>query len=147
MPAQATVRGRLALPTVTVAAGICFSADGRRMYFADGARPCVLQCEYDAETAGVSGVRAFADAGALPEGAAMDRDGNLWSAQAGAGRLVQYAPDGRVLQRFLLPWGGPASPAFGGSGLAQLMVSSEQGLFTVPDSGAAGIGDALFDDG
>jgi L-arabinonolactonase len=137
---------RLALPAVTVATSICFSADGRRMYFADGAQSHILQCDYDAETAGIANVRHFADAGALPEGAVVDRDGNLWSAQAGAGRLVQYAPDGSVVRRFALPWGAPASPAFGGDALDQLAVGSADGLIPIPDAGAAGMPDMLFDD-
>jgi L-arabinonolactonase len=137
---------RLALPAVTVAASICFSVDGSRMYFADGAQSRILQCDYDAESAGIANVRPFADAGAMPEGALVDRDGNLWSAQAGAGRLVQYAPDGSVARRFALPWGAPASPAFGGDALDQLAVASADGLIRIPNAGVAGMRDVLFDD-
>lgn len=138
---------RLALPAVAVAASICFSIDGLRMYFADGDQPRIFQCDYDAESAGIANVRAFADSGALPEGAVVDRDGNLWSAQAGAGRLLQFSPDGRVVKRCDLPSGAPATPAFGGGQLDYLAVGSAEGMIRVPNHGAAGILDTPFDDG
>lgn len=137
---------RLALPAVTVATSISFSVDGRTLYFADGALSRILQCDYDADSAGVANVREFADACALPEASVVDRAGNLWNAQAGAGRLVQYAPDGSVLQRLALPWGAPASPAFGGAALDRLVVGSADGLIGFPGAGASGLHDALFDD-
>lgn len=137
---------RLALPAVTVAASICFSVDGRTLYFADGALPRILQCDYDAPSGAVANVRSFADTGALPEGAVIDSTGALWSAQAGAGRLVQYASDGRVLQRLALPWGAPASPAFGGAALDQLVVGGADGLIRIFTAGASGLHDTLFDD-
>lgn len=137
---------RLALPAVTIATSIAFSVDGRRMYFADGAQSVILQCDYDAENAVVSNVRAFADAGASPEGAVIDRDGNLWSAQAGAGRLVQYARNGAIVRRLALPWGAHASPAIGGEAMDELAVGSADGLIRLRNAGAAGIHDARFDD-
>lgn len=138
---------RLALPAVTVAASICFSVDGRTLYFADGALARILQCDYDASSAAVSNVRSFAETGALPEGSVIDSAGKLWNAQAGAGRLVQYAPDGQVLQRLALPWGAPASPAFGGAALDQLVVGGADGLIRIFAAGASGLHDTLFDDG
>ena len=137
---------RLALPAVTVATSICFSVDGRTLYFADGALDRILQCDYDAASARIANVREFAAAGALPEASVVDCAGNLWNAQAGAGRLVQYAPDGGVLQRLALPWGAPASPAFGGAARDQLVIGRGDGLIRIPEAGASGLHDALFDD-
>jgi L-arabinonolactonase len=137
---------RLALPAVTVATSICFSVDGRTLYFADGALTRIFQCDYDADSAGIANVRGFADAGALPEASVVDAAGNLWNAQAGAGRLVRYAADGSVLQRLALPWGAPSSPAFGGTALDQLVVGSAEGLIRIGDTAASGVHDALFDD-
>lgn len=137
---------RLALPAVSVAASICFSVDGRQMYFADGAKKRILQCDYDCETAGIANVRPFAETAGLPEASIVDRDGNLWNAQAGAGRLVRYAPDGGVLRQFALPRGGPASPAFGGSTGDQIVVASAEGLIAIAETGAGGLQDTRFDD-
>jgi L-arabinonolactonase len=138
---------RLALPAVTVATGIGFSVDGRRLYFADGANKRILQCDYDCETAGVANVRLFAGTDGFPEACVIDSEDHLWSAQAGAGRLVRYAPDGSVLRQFALPPGAPASPAFGGVACDQLMVASWGGLIGFPQAGVTGLHDAPFDDG
>lgn len=137
---------RLALPAVTIATSICFSVDGRTLYFADGAQARIFQCDYDADSAGIANVRSFADTGALPEASVVDAAGNLWNAQTGAARLVQYAPDGSVLQRRALPWGAPASPDFGGGALDQLVVGSADGWIRIDDAGASGVHEALFDD-
>jgi L-arabinonolactonase len=138
---------RLALPAVTVGTSICFSGDGRRMYFADGCRPLIFQCDYDAAGAQVANVRPFATLGAMPESAVIDRDGHLWSAQAALGSLLRFRPDGTLAGSLPLPAGSLAGMAFGGANLDQLAVSSARGLFRITDSGAAGVAELPFDDG
>lgn len=136
---------RLALPAVTIATSICFSPDGARLYFADGLEKRILQCDYDAAGARVANLRIFADTGALPEGATVDRDGNLWNAQAGAGQLVQFSPGGTVLQRLAVPRGAAASAAFGGAALDQISVVSSAGLIHLA-ANAIGLAEVPFDD-
>ncbi|MDQ1922422.1 SMP-30/gluconolactonase/LRE family protein [Massilia pseudoviolaceinigra] len=134
---------RLALPVVAEASAICFSADGKRMFFADARASQLLACDYDAERGRVGGVKVFAqlDAGATPRGAVLDAADCLWNAQAG--QLVQYAPDGKVVRRIALDC---SSIAFGGAGLTQLAAVGEGGLFTVSVPGVAGQPDSPFDD-
>lgn len=142
---------RLALPTVAAANSICFSPDGRIMYFSDAATRRIQQCDYDAEAARVANVRLFADAqDARPRGAAVDSAGCVWSAQAldadGHCRVVRYAPDGAALRSELLPAAQPTRPAFGGPGLEQLMVGSAAGLHLMDGAGASGLACTLFND-
>lgn len=145
---------RLALPTVAAAHSICFSPDGRIMYFSDAATRRIQQCDYDAGAARVANVRLFAElADGQPRGAAIDSAGCVWSAQAaapgsatGAGRLVQYAPDGAALRSASLPCAHPIRPAFGGPGLDQLLVGAAGGMHAIDGGGARGLPDALFDD-
>jgi L-arabinonolactonase len=134
---------RLALPVVAEASAICFSADGRRMFFADAGSGALMACDYDAEAGRVGAVALFAqlEAGRGARGAALDADGCLWSAQSG--QLLRYAPDGRVVQRIAHDC---ASIAFGGAGLAQLAAVGAGGLFTVAVPGIAGQADSPFDD-
>lgn len=150
---------RLALPVVVRAGGIAFSTDGRRMYFADSASSDILQCDYDAERAKVSGVKTFAQVLERGAGAAVvDSGDRLWSVQGGA--LVQYAQDGAVLRRIGLAREAAASVAFGGEGLRQLLVlGARGGLYGLPPepaqgaaphsgpAGARGVPDTPFDDG
>ncbi|KQW90038.1 hypothetical protein ASC94_20025 [Massilia sp. Root418] len=146
---------RLALPTVSAAHGICFSPDGRIMYFSDAATRRIQQCDYDAGAARVANVRLFAElADCQPRGAVVDSAGCVWSAQASAqaghpafpGRLVRYAPDGATLSSAALPLPHPSRPAFGGPALDQLLLGAAGGMHLMDGAGAHGLPDALFDD-
>lgn len=134
---------RLALPVVAEASAICFSADGRRMFFADARAGALMACDYDADGGKVGAAEVFAqlEAGRSARGAALDTDGCLWSAQAG--QLVRYAPDGKVVQRIAHDC---TSIAFGGAGLTQLAAVGAGGLHVIPVPGVAGQADSPFDD-
>jgi L-arabinonolactonase len=142
---------RLALPVVVAASGIAFSADGRRMYFADAARGAIMQCDYDAERAKVGGVRMFAATFGQGAGAAVvDSAGDLWSVQGGA--LAQYDADGRLLRQLSLEREAIAGVAFGGEAARRmLLLGTHGGLYGLPADLAAalapGLADTLFDDG
>ncbi|HEY4079784.1 MAG TPA: SMP-30/gluconolactonase/LRE family protein [Burkholderiaceae bacterium] len=156
---------RLALPAVGIANSICFSLDGRTMYFCDTVSQLIQQCDYEAESAQVANIRPFVrvtDAHAWPDGAVIDAEGCLWNAQWGGGRVVRYAPDGSVMQ--MLHAAGPhtSCPALGGEDGRQLVVTtaqqemSREALLEAPLSGslfgttlptALAVPDALFDDG
>jgi len=134
---------RLALPAVAQASSICFSNDGKRMYFADAHIGRIMHCDYDAELAAVANVGIFAELGnvARPRGAVVDAAGCLWSAQPG--QLVQYDAGGKPLRRIAIDC---STPAFGGAYLGQLMVAGPSGLVAIPTPLVAGQPDALFDD-
>ena len=91
----------------------------------------------------------------------MDSAGCLWNAQWGAGRVVQYSPQGRLLRSIVVPAKNPTCPAFGGDHLDQLMVSSSRlemntpelkamphagSLFALSIAGTTGVIDTPFDD-
>jgi len=136
---------RLALPAVVKAASIAFSPDGRRLYCADAAAGAILQCDYDAERAKVSNTTTFTDLLEPGAGAAIaDSQGNLWSVQGGV--LVQYDSAGQVQQQIALAREAAASVAFGGEGLAQLLVLGEQGgLYGLPPDLARGLAPGVAD--
>ena len=155
---------RLALPAVAIANSICFSLDGRTMYFCDTLQQTIMQCDYDAETAQVANQRVFvrmADKAAWPDGSVIDAEGCLWNAQWGAARVLRYAPDGRELQRMSVPVRNPSCPALGGADFNALMtttarqeLSREQlglmplsgSLFGMQLPGRLAVLDELFDD-
>jgi sugar lactone lactonase YvrE len=118
---------RLDLPAAAIPNSICFSADGRRMYYCDSVEPRILCCDYDAGAAAVSGSRAFAEvdeAGASPDGSIIDADGYLWNAQWGVGRIVRYRGDGSVDRVMPLPVKNPSCCAIGGAAYDRLYISS-----------------------
>jgi sugar lactone lactonase YvrE len=155
---------RLALPAVAIANSICFSLDGRTMYFCDSLSQRIQQCDYDAETAQVDHVRLFTQMDrpdAWPDGSVIDAEGCLWNAQWGAGRVARYDPAGRLMGAFDAPAAHTSCPALGGEALDHLMLTTaraelgREALAAQPLSGslfgrrlprALGVPDTLFQD-
>lgn len=155
---------RLALDGVAIANSICFSLDGRTMYFCDTLTQRIQQCDYDAETAQVDNVRHFTQMDredAWPDGSVIDAEGCLWNAQWGVGRVARYDPDGRLMGVWTAPAAQTSCPAIGGDGLDQLMLTTARtglsrealaaqplsgGLFGLRLTPGLGVPDTLFDD-
>jgi sugar lactone lactonase YvrE len=154
---------RLEVGGVAIPNSICFSLDGRVMYFCDSLEKRIRQCDYDASSAAVSNVREFArfaQGDGLPDGSIIDSEGCLWNAAWGVGRVRRYAPDGRVLAQITVPAKNPTCLCFGGDGLADLYITSsrqemtDDELASTPDAGGVyhaavgpvGVRDAPFRD-
>jgi L-arabinonolactonase len=155
---------RLALPAVAIANSICFSLDGRTMYFCDTLTRRIQQCDYDADSAQVGAVRLFAevdDARAWPDGSIIDAEGCLWNAQWGAGRVVRHDPQGRPMATYSAPAAHTSCPALGGPGMDTLLLTtaraelSREALAAQPLAGSLfslrlptslGVPDTLFQD-
>lgn len=155
---------RLALPAVAIANSVCFSLDGRTMYFCDTLTQRIQQCDYDAETAQVDNVRLFTqmdNAEAWPDGSVIDAEGCLWNAQWGAGRVARYDPAGQLMAAYTAAAAHTTCPALGGDGMDQLMLTSARtelgrdALAAQPLSGslfglrlpqALGVPEPLFED-
>lgn len=120
---------RLPLPGVSIPNSICFSADGRTMYWCDSVTPRIVCCDYDAGNAQASNVREFARldrADAEPDGSTIDAEGLLWNAQWRAWRVQRYRADGSVERSVEMPVKHPTCVAFGGPALDQLYVISSR---------------------
>lgn len=118
---------RLPLGDVAIANSICFSPDGRTMYYADSATREIRCCDYDPVTGAVANLREFVAADAAPgdpDGSTIDADGYLWSTRWGAGQVVRFAPNGRLDRGLMLPAPQPTCPTFGGPALDTLYVTS-----------------------
>jgi L-arabinonolactonase len=125
---------RLPLDGVAIANSICFSPDGRRMYYCDSPTRRIMVCDYDSASARVSEPRVFVQKdvhAAEPDGSCIDAQGCLWNAEWGNAAVARYAPDGRLLARYSVPVSHVTCPAFGGPGGDQLLVTTaRQGLST-----------------
>ncbi len=155
---------RLDLGGVHIPNSICFSLDGRTMYFCDSNRRRIMQCDYDAATAAVANVRPFVvlgDPPGTPDGSVIDAEGCLWNAEWGAARICRYTPDGRLDRTIAVPAKNPTCPVFGGAAMGDLFVTSAREQMTadelerMPDAGgvylagavgARGVQDTLFRD-
>lgn len=111
---------------IQISNGLCFSPDSRYCYFADTPRRAIFRYDFDADSGRLGARRLFAEtpAGSFPDGATVDSDGCMWSAHWGSGRVIRYAPDGRVDQTLTIPVRQPSCVAFGGRNLDLLFVTS-----------------------
>jgi sugar lactone lactonase YvrE len=83
--------------------------------------------DYDLDSGTASNKRVFAsteqDPGA-PDGGTVDSEGYVWSAQIISGRIVRYAPDGKVDRIVEFPAALLTSVMFGGPNLDILYVTT-----------------------
>ena len=157
---QSGATPRVLFSGVRISNSIAFSPDGRRMYFADTPTKLIRCYDYDLDSGEITGERTFAKVSGrgFPDGSTVDADGCLWNAEWGGGRVVRYAPDGRVDRTIVLPCAQVTCCAFGGSGLDQLFVTTARtgldaaalaaqphaGSLFVMDAGVTGLADTPF---
>ncbi len=121
------LRCRKVLVDLLTPNGMAWSADGGTMYLADTRRGQIYAFAFDGAAGALGERRIFADLGAMPggpDGATLDADGYLWSAQFDGGCLVRYASDGTMDRVVRLPVSKPTSCGFGGPGYRQLYVTT-----------------------
>lgn len=138
---------RLPLPNAAIANSICFSPNGRRMYFADSAQKAILYADYNPCSAEVGRVHTFVAADAVPgepDGSTIDAAGFLWSTRWGAGIVARFAPDGQLERTMPLAAPQPSCPAFGGPDLTTLFVTSAHLGMSAAERAAAPLSGALF---
>lgn len=121
---QGTVHRRI--DGLQISNGLCFSPDSRYCYVADSARHVIFRYEVDPESGQLHEQRVFAETPehSFPDGAAVDSEGCVWSAQWGAGQVIRYTPAGRIDKVLAVPTIQPSCVAFGGSDLDLLLVTS-----------------------
>jgi sugar lactone lactonase YvrE len=123
---------------IGIANGLCWSPDGTACYFADSRAGTIWRFAFDPATGGLSARTEFARsvAGACPDGATVDGEGYVWSAQWGGGCVIRYAPDGRIDRVLEVPVSQPSCVAFGGPDLDRLLVTSARRGLAAPETGA-----------
>lgn len=124
---------------IWVSNGVAFSPDGKTMYFADSHVHTIFAYDYDLAAGTIGQRRVFAQTSGrpgVPDGASVDAEGYLWSAQFDGGCLARYAPGGRLDRTVPLPVSRPTACAFGGSDLDTLYVTTAR-FRLAPDKLAA----------
>lgn len=112
---------------IAIANAICFSPAGDRIYYADSLAHMVYTARYDGADGQLGPREVFLDTralGAVPDGAVVDADGNLWLALLQKATLAQFNPQGEMLRQVALPTTFVSCPGFGGAELATLYATS-----------------------
>lgn len=113
---------------------LCFDQERLRAYFADTKERMIWKYDLDPDTGWPVGSKdVFLDLNATehspeyrPDGAVVDKEGCLWNAQWGAGRVARYGPDGAFLGAVAVPTGHSSCPAFGGAEYTTLFITTAQ---------------------
>ena len=109
-----------------IANGPAISPDGAWLCHTDSALGLVYRHALAPD--GTLGARqvfvTFENGWGKPDGMTFDRDGGLWIAHWGAGRISRFDPRGRMEQSVALPASQITSCAFAGAGLDRLFVTS-----------------------
>ncbi len=124
---------------VACANSICFSADGRTMFFADTPERAIRAYDYDPATGALGAMRRHADFSGepgLPDGSCVDAEGGVWNAEWEGRRVVRVAPDGRIDRVIEVPTWKPTCCAFGGPDLDTLFITTSR-LMSAPEDLAA----------
>src|SRR5690606_6175050 len=114
------------LDLVAVPNSLCWSPDGRVMYFSDGREPVIWAFDMDPATGDICNRRAFARliGEGVPDGATVDSEGFVWSAQYGGAVVNRFAPDGTLVRSIPVPVTQPTCVTFGGPDYATLFITT-----------------------
>lgn len=148
---------------LSISNGLCWSPDGTVMYHTDTPSRRIYRYDFDTATGAISNQSLLVrtEKGCFPDGATVDADGYLWSAQWAASRVVRYSPEGEVNFVLSLPVSQPTCVAFGGPELSRLFITSayqglgaedrsaqpEAGNLFIFETDIKGIADPLFQPG
>lgn len=96
---------RKMVPGMTIPNSISWSPDGKTLYYTHSSARTVHAYDYAAEDGAVSGHRVFYvhDGPGEPDGHRIDRDGNVWHAVYGEGRVLKISPEGALVGQVTLP--------------------------------------------
>lgn len=103
--------------------GLAWSPDGAWLYHADTASRIISRRTYGDE---IGEAETFIEVGGMPDGIAVDGDGNLWVTIFDAGRIECFAPDGALLPEYTVvqPDAHIASVGFAGTDLDVLLFAT-----------------------
>ena len=113
---------------LTLPNGLGWSPSGLHMYLADSIQKVILRFPFDPENSSLRGEpEIFAGPESftgLPDGLAIDREGNLWVAEFGASRVTEFSAQGERLSTCMIPTTQPTSCAFVGEHLDEMWITS-----------------------
>ena len=135
--------------------GPAFSVDGATLFHTDSAQRTVFAFTLrdDGELTDKRVFLRFEDEWGYPDGMAVDRDGGLWIAHWGGGRVSRFDPGGKLERSIPLPASQISNGVFAGQALDRMFVTSAAtgttdepfagALFEV-DPGVVGVETGLF---
>lgn len=126
---------------------LCWSPDDRTMYFSDTHNQITWAFDYDIDEGVIGSRRVFHDWSyqiGRPDGATVDVDGCIWVCMVASGELIRLTPRGDIDKTVKLPVTNPTCPAFGGSRMDTLYITSHSQRFSQEDHAKEHLAGALL---
>ncbi len=126
---------------------ICFSPDGKWMYFADSPTRVIQRIPYDPVTGDMGAAEIFYTvdpAGGVPDGSCVDVEGALWNARFGGGIVQRILSDGS--EDLVVEVDAPqvTCACFGGNDLDRLFITTARESLSQPELEAKPLSGGLF---
>jgi xylono-1,5-lactonase len=115
---------------IEISNGIGFSPDGHTLYHVDSTSKGIVAHDID-DAGNVSNRRHIGRSvfeRGIPDGMAVDADGNLWAAHVGGRRVVKLSPTGEELDAIPVPAKAVTSVAFGGADMGDMYIVTADNL-------------------
>lgn len=136
------------LAGVSISNGIAWSPDRGTMYYIDSPTHEVAAFDYDPGTARIANRRtavAIDPNEGLPDGMAVDENGNLWIALFGGGAVVCHDPrTGGRLAKLDVPAANTTACAFGGPDLDDLYITTARDSLSAAQAAKEPLAGCLF---
>jgi len=116
---------------------ICFSPDGRLMYFTDTANSDIKVFDYDIATGNISNERLFVERNAVDgfaDGSCVDSSGNIWNARFNGFSVACFSPQAKLVVLVELPVPQVTCACFGGPALDRLYITTGRENFREDDA-------------
>jgi len=110
--------------------GMAFSLDQKRMYYTDSIARAIYSFDYDEESGNLRNQQVFVrtqECDGVPDGATVDAEDCLWSAQWNGSCIVRYSRDAREQYRVVFPVKKVSSLTFGGETYNDLYITTAGG--------------------
>jgi len=135
-----------ALGAICIPNSLAWSPDGETLYFADSLQHRIDAFAFRPADGTIAAKRGFAEIArpAFPDGSTVDAEGCLWNAEFFGGRIVRYAPDGRVDRIIPMPVDRPTCCALGGEDMRTLFVTTTSQNLTDAERAAQPLAGALL---
>lgn len=133
------------LSGIAISNALCFSPDGEELYHTDTPTGQLLAYTYATGVPTSPRLLKQFPRTEGPDGACVDRNGNIWVAIWGGSRIECLTPQGDVVAEIAVEAQQPTCPAFGGADLATLAVTSAwEGLAVSEADRPVGAGDVFL---
>lgn len=114
----------------TCSNGMGFTPDGKQMYWTDSTACKIFIYDYDRASGELSNRREWYTApenAGIPDGMAVDVNGDVWSAHWDGWGIYHFSPRGELIEKIEFPVAKVSSVTFGGPNLDELYITTAGG--------------------